>query len=108
LQAKPQHCRPPTFKISAIGSPIATTLPLQQTAANECARGEDFKDAAEARLNIDEFEPSTGPWGPNAVYKLGDRVTIRGERNVFVLRCEKAGRGGVAATKIAINYYPSL
>ena len=49
-----------------------------------------------------------GPWRPNAVYKLGDRVTIRGERNVFVLRCEKAGRGGVAATKIAINYYPSL
>jgi hypothetical protein len=41
-----------------------------------------------------------GPWRPNAVYKRGDRVTIRSERNVFVLRCEKAGRGGLRPPKL--------
>jgi len=41
-----------------------------------------------------------GPWRPNAVYKLGDRVTIRNKRHVFVLRCEKAGRGGMRPPKL--------
>ena len=34
------------------------------------------------------------PWRPNAIYRLGDRVTIRSEHTVFVLRCEKGGKGG--------------
>jgi hypothetical protein len=41
-----------------------------------------------------------GPWCPNAVYKLRDRVTIRNERHVFVLRCEKAGKGGLRPPKL--------
>ncbi|MGO9604607.1 MAG: hypothetical protein ACLQAT_14660 [Candidatus Binataceae bacterium] len=43
------------------------------------------------------------PWRPNAVYKLGDRVTLRGERSVFVLRCEKGGKGGLRLPKLPEN-----
>jgi hypothetical protein len=40
------------------------------------------------------------PWRVNAYHKLGARVTIRNERNVFVLRCEKAGKGGSRPPKM--------
>ena len=40
------------------------------------------------------------PWRPNAIYQLGNRVTIRDEHNVYVLRCEKAGRGGLRPPKL--------
>jgi len=43
------------------------------------------------------------PWRPNGIYKLGDRVTLRGERSVFVLRCEKGGRGGLRLPKLPEN-----
>jgi len=44
-----------------------------------------------------------GPWRPNASYKPGDRVTLRGERNVLVLRCEKGGRSGMRLPKLPEN-----
>lgn len=40
------------------------------------------------------------PRRPNAIHKLGDRVTIRDERAIFVLRCEKAGKSGLRAPRI--------
>ena len=40
------------------------------------------------------------PWRPNAMYKLGDRVTLRGERRVFVVRCEKGGKGGLRPPRL--------
>ena len=39
-------------------------------------------------------------WRPNAIYRLGDRVTLRDEHAIFVLRCEKAGKGGPHAPTI--------
>jgi hypothetical protein len=29
------------------------------------------------------------PWRPNGIFKLGDRVALRDQHNVFVVRCEK-------------------
>jgi len=43
------------------------------------------------------------PWRPDAIYKLGDRMTLRDEHNVFVLRCEKAGRSGLRPPKMPAN-----
>jgi len=40
------------------------------------------------------------PWRPNTIYGLGDRMTIRDERAVFVLRCEKAGESGPRPPRI--------
>jgi len=37
-------------------------------------------------------------WRPNAFHKTGDRVTIRNERNVFVLR--KSRQGGSRLPKL--------
>jgi hypothetical protein len=45
-----------------------------------------------------DYLPS--PWRPNAIYQLGNRVTIRDEHKVYVLRCEKAGRGGLRPPKL--------
>jgi len=42
------------------------------------------------------------PWRPNAVYKVGDRVTLRDERAIFVLRCEKAGKGGLRPPRLPV------
>ena len=44
------------------------------------------------------------PWRPNAIYKLGDRVTLRGERAVFVLRREKGGKDGLRVPKLLENF----
>ena len=43
------------------------------------------------------------PWRPNAIYKLGDPVTLRAERRVFVVRCEKGGKGGLRAPRLPGN-----
>jgi hypothetical protein len=43
------------------------------------------------------------PWRPSSIYKLGDRVTLRGKRKVFVVRCEKGGNGGLRAPKLSEN-----
>ncbi len=43
------------------------------------------------------------PWRPNEIYRLGDRVTLRDQRNVFVVRCEKGGRCGLRPPKLPEN-----
>jgi len=43
------------------------------------------------------------PWRPDVMYKLGDRVTLPDEHNVFVLRCEKGGRSGLRPPKMPAN-----
>jgi len=43
------------------------------------------------------------PWRPNTIYKVGDRVTLRGESSVFVVRCEKGGQGGLRTPKLPEN-----
>jgi hemin uptake protein HemP len=40
------------------------------------------------------------PWRPNALYQRGDRVTIRDEGSVYVLRCERWGKGGLRPPKM--------
>jgi hypothetical protein len=40
------------------------------------------------------------PWRPNAIYKSSDRVTVRDEPNIYVLRCEKGGRSGLRLPKL--------
>ena len=40
------------------------------------------------------------PWRPNAIYKLSDRVTLRTPKCVFVLRCEKAGKGELRPPRV--------
>jgi hypothetical protein len=40
------------------------------------------------------------PWRPNAIYRSGDRGTLRDERAIFVLQCEKSGKGGLQAPRI--------
>ena len=40
------------------------------------------------------------PWRPNAIYKLSDRVTVRTPECVFVLRCEKGGKGGLRPPRV--------
>ena len=40
------------------------------------------------------------PWLPNAIYQLGDRVTLRTSDCVFVLRCEKGGKGGLRPPRV--------
>ncbi len=42
------------------------------------------------------------PWRPNAIYRLGDRVTLRDRRNVFVVRCEKGGRCGLRPPNVSV------
>ena len=40
------------------------------------------------------------PWHADAVYRLGDRVTIHDEHFVYVLRCERAGKGGLRPPRL--------
>ena len=40
------------------------------------------------------------PWRPNGLYQRGDRVTIRDAGSVYVLLCEKWGKGGLRPPKL--------
>jgi hypothetical protein len=43
------------------------------------------------------------PWRPNAIYKLGDRVALRDQHAVFVVRCGKGGRCALRPPKLPEN-----